>query len=134
MKRTIVSFYFAAVLVLTSFAAKAQTQPNPEKLSKQQLLSLVAAAKTPVEHLRIAQYYEAQAQEFQAQASEHEQMVAAYKANSSLSTNKNQASTIGHCEHYIAALNAQAASNRELAASHRRMAAEASEKSPSSGN
>ena len=133
MKRTIASLCFAAVLVLTSFAAKAQTQPNPEKLSKQQLLSLIATAKTPAEHLRIAQYYAAQAQEFQAQAREHEQMVATYKANSSLSTNKNQASTIGHCEHYIATLNAQAANSRELAASHQRMANEASEKLPSTG-
>jgi len=133
MNRTIASFCFAAVLALASFAVTAQTQPNSEKLSKQQLLSLIATAKTPAEHLRIAQYYAAQALDYQAQAKEHEQMVAAYKADSNLSTNKNQASTIGHCEHFIATLNAQAANSRELALSHQRMAAEASDKLPSTG-
>ena len=133
MKRTIASFVFAAVLAFTSFAVTAQTQPNSEKLSKQQLLSLIATAKTPADHLRIAQYYEAQAQQYQAQAREHEQMVAAYKANSSLSTDKNQASTIGHCEYFVATFNALAANSRELAASHKRMADEASEKLPSTG-
>jgi predicted metal-dependent hydrolase len=133
MNRTIVSFAFAAVLALTSFAAKAQTQPNPEKLTNQQLLSLIATAKTPAEHQRIAQYYEAKALDYQAQAREHEQMVAAYKGNSSLSTNKNQASTVSHCEHFVAILNAQAAKSQELAASHQQMADEASEKLPSAG-
>jgi hypothetical protein len=36
--------------------------------------------------------------DYLAQAKEHEAMVAAYKANSSLSNDKNQASTISHCE------------------------------------
>jgi len=57
---------------------------------------LIAAAKAPTEHLRIAKYYELSAQDYKAQAQEHEEMIAAYKANSSLSTEKNRSSTIGH--------------------------------------
>jgi hypothetical protein len=36
-------------------------QTKPEHLSKRQLNSLIATAKTPAEHQRIAQYYQAKA-------------------------------------------------------------------------
>src|ERR1035441_10578469 len=115
MNRTIVSFAFAAVLAFTSFAAMAQTQPKVEKLSKQQLNTLIATAKTPAEHERIAQYYKAKAVDYLAQAKEHEAMVAAYKANSSLSNDKNQASTISHCEDFVTTFKALADNNQEMA-------------------
>ncbi len=54
--------------------------------------------KPPAKHERIAQFYEEKVQDYQAQEQEHEAMVAAYKANSSLSTDRNYASTISHCE------------------------------------
>lgn len=128
MNRTIVSFAFAAVLAFTSFAAMAQTQPNAEKLSKQQLNTLISTAKTPAEHRRIAQYYEAKALDYQAQAKEHEQMVAAYKANSSLSTDKNKAETLGHCEYFVTTFKALAENSQQLAALHEQMAKEAGQK------
>ena len=67
MNRTIATLSFATVLAFTSVAAIAQTQPNSDKLSKQQLVSLTASAKTPAEHIRIAQYYGAKAQDYLAQ-------------------------------------------------------------------
>jgi hypothetical protein len=133
MNRTIATLSFAAVLAFTSFAAMAQTQPNVEKLSKDQLNTLIATAKTPAEHRRIADYYQVKALDYQAQAKEHEQMVAAYKANSSLSTNKNEAETIGHCEYFVTTFNALAENSQQLAASHLRMADEAAEKLPATG-
>src|SRR5258708_17412180 len=83
--------------------------PKPEHLSKQQLNALIATARTPAEHRRIDQYYKAKAQDYLAQVKEHEAMVAAYKANSSLSTEKNWSSTILHCEYVHATLNDLAA-------------------------
>jgi hypothetical protein len=113
-------------------AAFAQTpaaqQPKPEHLGKQQLTTLIATAKTPAEHERIAKYYREKALDYLAQAKDHEAMVAAYKANSSLSTSKNQASTISHCEYFVQTFKALADNSQELAALHERMAKDAPEK------
>jgi hypothetical protein len=51
-------------------------------------------------------------------------MVAAYKANSSLSTNKNRASTISHCEYFVQTCRDLAAKSQELAQLHEQMAKE----------
>ena len=55
-------------------------------------------------------------------------MIAAYKANSSLSNNKNQASTISHCEYFVTTFKALAENSQDLAALHERMAKEAPKK------
>jgi hypothetical protein len=74
MKRTIVFLSYILVFTAVAFAQAAQPQQKPEKLSKRQLLSLIATAKTPAEHNRIAQYYRAAAQDYLAQSKEHEEM------------------------------------------------------------
>jgi len=129
MKRT---FAFLSVLSLAfvmTFAAVAQSpstpQPKPEHLSKKQLSALIATAKTPAEHERIAKFYESSAQDYRVEAQEHEAMIAAYKANSSLSTNKNQASTINHCEYFVTTFKDKAAKSQELAQLHEQMAKDA---------
>jgi len=126
MKRT---FAVVSVLSLTfvmTVAAFGQTastaQPKPEHLSKQQLNNLIATAKTPAEHERIANFYEAKALDYRAQAQEHKSMIAAYKANSSLSTDKNRASTIGHCEYFDQTFKDMAIKSHELAQLHEQMA------------
>src|ERR1700730_11797095 len=88
---------FALVMTVAAFG-QAAPQTKPESLTKHQLNSLIATAKTPAEHERIATFYETSAQDYKAQAQQHEEMIASYKANSSLSNSKNRASTIGHCE------------------------------------
>ena len=103
-------------------------QTKPEHLSKQQLNTLIATAKTPAEHKRIAQFYEAKAREYRAQEQEHEAMVAAYKANSSLSTDKNHASTISHCEYFVEKFREMAVKSHELAQLHEQMAKDAEQK------
>jgi hypothetical protein len=129
MKRTIAILSLVFVLTVAAFAQAAPAlQPKPEHLSKQQLNTLIATAKTPAEHRRIAQYYQAKAQDYLAQAKEHEAMVAAYKANSSLSNDKNQASTISHCEYFVTTFKALADNSQEMATLHERMAQEAPEK------
>jgi hypothetical protein len=129
MKRTIAILSLVFVLTVAAFAQAAPaSQPKPEHFSKQQLNTLIATAKTPAEHERIAQYYRAKAQDYLTQAKEHEGMVAAYKSNSSISTNKNRASTISHCEYFATTFKALADNSQEMATLHERMAQEAPEK------
>jgi hypothetical protein len=117
---------FALVMTVAAFGkTPSAAQPKPEHLSKQQLQSLIATAKTPAEHERIAQYYKEQALDYLAQAKEHQAMVAAYKANSNLSNDRNRASTISHCEYFVTTFEALADNSQELGATHERMAQEA---------
>jgi hypothetical protein len=127
MKRTI-AFLSLAIVMTFAVAAQSASQSNPEQLSKKQLNALIASARTAADHNRIAVYYQEKATEFRAQAQEHESMVAAYKANTTLSNDKNRVSTIDHCRYFVTTLNASADKNRELAILHERMAREASVK------
>jgi hypothetical protein len=117
----------AVVMSVTAIAQSPSTkQSKPEQLSKKQFNALIASAKTPAEHERIAQYYAASAQSYRAEAKEHESMIAAYKANTSLSNEKNRASTIGHCEYFVKSLNDLSVKSDELAKLHQDMAKESS--------
>jgi hypothetical protein len=132
MKRTLSILSILSLAFVMTVAAFGQTastpQSKPEHLGKRQLNTLIATAKAPAEHQRIAQYYEAKAQDYLAQSKEHEQMVAAYKANSSLSNNKNRASTISHCEYFAQTFKDLAAKSQELAQLHEQMAKDAEQK------
>jgi hypothetical protein len=131
MKRTISIFSILSLAFVMTVAAFGQTtsaqQTKPEHFSKRQLNTLIATAKTPAEHQRIAQYYQAKAQDYLAQAKEHEQMVAAYKASPSL-TAKSQASTINHCEYFVKTFNELAVKSQELAKLHAQMAKDGEQK------
>ncbi len=132
MKRTISILSIlslAFVMTAATFAqAPSAPQAKPEHLSMRQLNTLIVNAKTPAEHRRIAQYYQAKALDYLAQVKEHEQMLAAYKANSSLSNEKNRASTIGHCEYYVQAFKDLATKTQEFAQLHEQMAKDAEPK------
>lgn len=97
-------------------------------MSKQRLNTLIADAKTPAAHRRIAQFYEAKAEDYRAQSVEHEVMVAAYQANSILSNEKNRASTVGHCEYFVKTFKEMAVKSQELATLHEQMAKDAEQK------
>jgi hypothetical protein len=60
-------------------------------------------------------------------------MIAMYKANPALSNDKNQASTINHCEYFVTTFKALADNSQDLAAMHERMAKEAPGKLTSAG-
>ena len=129
MKRTITILSLAFALTVAAFAQAAPAQQaKPDHLSKQELNSLISTAKTPAEHQRIAVYYQEKAVDYLAQAKEHEQMIAAYKANTSLSTDKNRASTISHCEYFAQTFKDLAAKSQELAQLHGQMAKDAEQK------
>jgi hypothetical protein len=109
----------AAVMTASAFA---QAPAAQAKLTNAQLSTLIATAKTPAEHQRIADYYKAEAQDYLAQAAEHKAMIVAYRANPS---SKHQASEITHCENLVTSLDAQAAKSQEMAKMHEQMSAKA---------
>lgn len=108
-------------------ASEARPVPAPaaEPLSKEQLHSLIAAAKTPAEHLRIAEFYRSKSRYYLAQSKEHSAMIAAYKSNPGLLNSKNEASTINHCEHFVQRFNELAVKSNQFAELHEHMAADA---------
>lgn len=114
---SVVTFAFALVFTSAAFAS----QPA-EKLSKQQLAILVATAKTPAEHTRIAAYYAAEAQNEMAQAKVHEQMAARYKQNPAASSAKFATGTVNHCEYLAQHMKQDAFRLQSLAEEHEKMA------------
>jgi hypothetical protein len=110
---------------MATMLAVLSTQPAATPtLGKRQLDTLIATAKTPAEHERIAQDYRSQAQNDLAQANEHAAMVVAYKASPN-ATSKNQAATINHCEYFAAKFNGLAVKSQQLAMMHEQMARDA---------
>jgi len=86
---------------------------------------LEATAKTPADHLRIAKFYQSQAQHYIALAKEHESMLAQYKSTPGLTNDKTQAGTVNHCSYLVQKFNDLAARDNELAMLHARMATKA---------
>jgi len=122
MKRTIAFLSYFLVFTAVAFAQASQPQQKPEKLSKQQLNSLIETAKTPADHSRIAQYYKAEAQDYLAQSNQHEQMAAEYKKNPATSSAKFSTGTVNHCEYQAQRLKEKAVKLEELAQVHEQLA------------
>jgi hypothetical protein len=127
MKRT-----FVILVLATAFAtfAQAQTaqQTKTETLNSKQLIALSAAAKTPAEHMRIAVYYQAKAQNLLAQSNEHAQMAETFRNNPVTNSSKAERGTVDHCAYLAQSLKAQAVKMQELAQSHEQMAKDATQK------
>jgi hypothetical protein len=128
MKRTIEILSSVLVLALVAFASTAQAQQNSNQLGKQQLVTLIASAKTPAEHNRIAQYYGAQAQADLALSQEHAQMADQFKKNSVTSSSKFATGTVNHCAYLAASYKQSAAKMQKLEQEHEHMAQEAGQK------
>lgn len=118
MKNTLV----LSLMLTLATVAFGQNAPRAEKLSKQQLQTLIATAKTPVEHERIAHYYEAKAQSDLAQAKQHAQMAEAFRQNPVTNSAKESIATVNHCVYVSQSLTKDAAKMQALAAEHERMA------------
>jgi hypothetical protein len=114
MKR--IAFVFAAVIALTvpTFAA--------EQLTPHQLTSLVASDKTSAEHLRIADYYRAQADKLLAESNDHARMAAGFRANLATKNTKRASGTVNHCDYLAQMLKAKSEQARAFAAEHTLMA------------
>lgn len=112
-------------VVLTSSAALARGSPAPEmeRLSKKQVKALVANAKTPEDHLRMATYFEAEAARMDAEAEEHDELAKEYRRNPLPAASKLRMSprSAEHCEFFAKSARDAAKAARDLAAEHRAM-------------
>jgi hypothetical protein len=103
--------------------------PTTEHLSKHQLGGLIATAKTPAEHQRIAQFYQSQAQNYRTQSKEHALEAEQSKNNPMRSNNKDVFSTVNHCEHSARKFSDMADKSQELSKQHADMAGGAGQQS-----
>jgi hypothetical protein len=123
-----VSILFTALFA--AFAVSAQTpvtQLATEQFTVKQLNALIATAKTPADHERIANYYELKAQEYRAEAQAHAQMLAGFMANSATNNGKAHFGTVDHCDFMFKSLNQRAREAHKLALEQERMALVAAE-------
>ena len=93
-------------------------------LGKQEVKTLIHAAKTAQDHERLAQHYDAMADQIEVKAKEHEELAALYKANPWMHAMKHESTgkTAGDCQDFADELHKSAQRCRQLAADHREMA------------
>lgn len=128
MKRliSIAALLFALAVVIPVQGQSVATSKT-DTLSKQQLLTLIATAKTPAEHQRLADYYKGQAQYYLAQSTLHQEMAAAYKKNPASSA-KFATGSAHHCDFFAQSFKQTATQMQNLANMHEQMAKDAEAK------
>lgn len=120
-----------AVALCAAFLAVpsgAQTAGSHAAMSKQDMKALVAAAKTPEDHRKLAAHYREEAARLKAEAKDHAEMAVLYAKNPDPRAAKNPYAykTQAHCS-YVSKRYEEAARRTEaLAAVHEEMAAKAS--------
>lgn len=110
---------FISIVPMNSIAVD-----NSSSLSKKELKTLIATAKTPAEHRRLVAYYQQQAGELRKKAKEHEDMAALYKQNPLPYEGKFAYGTVGfsHCRTFADLFDKQAREAEALASLHEDMA------------
>lgn len=112
----------ATAVFVPRFPATAE-QPNP-RLSKKELKALIANARTPEDHRKIAAYYRSEAESLRERQREHEEDLAEYNQNSSRYPSKYP--TMGdHCRQLSQYYSLAAKQAEDLARMHQDMAKEA---------
>jgi hypothetical protein len=107
-----------SLALFAAFAVSAQTpvsQLATEQLTNQQLTNLVATAKTPADHDRLANYYELKAQV-------HAQMLVGFMANNATNNDKSHFGTVDHCDFMFKSLNQRARIAHKQALEQERLA------------
>jgi hypothetical protein len=123
MKRLITIFsLLLALTIAIPVVGQSVSQAKPDKLGHKQLLSLIATAETPADHLRLAQYYEAQAKYYLEQAQLHQDMATAYRKNPMTNSDKFIRGTVDHCDYFAKSFKETATKMQELANMHEQMA------------
>jgi hypothetical protein len=127
---SVTAFLLVAVLSLTTLGAMSPARgddTNP-KLTSKQLRSLIANAKTPEDHQKLAAYYRDIAAEAKANAAEHEKILAAYNQNPSTHPPAKAAGgPAEHCHTLIRLYNDEAKEDLAMADQHDQMAKAASQ-------
>jgi hypothetical protein len=110
----------ALVVSLCGFVSAAATQP---KLSHQELKTLLATAKTPSDHQKIAAYYHDRAQHLNAKAQEFSAQAALYANQPATIQSKQGTSCLcpAHFEHFAKLYAQEAQESEMLAAKHEKI-------------
>ena len=128
---------FVALLTLTatllSFIPASFAADSEKSLSKKEVKALIATAKTPAEHRRIASYYREQTVRLTANAKEHVAMAEEYAKNPTFAAmGTKQGASFGqgasHCRRWADLYNQQAKEAEALAVLHEDMAKSAEQK------
>jgi len=118
-----------ALLVLFGIAGLSAVRAVEPKaaLTKKELKTAIASAKTPEEHYRIAAYFTSQAERMLAEAKEHDELAALYAESPNPAAMKQPMSgrTAEHCRHFAEYARKAAQQDQELAKMHRDMAKQA---------
>ena len=128
MKRMISVLSLVFVMTLTVSGYAITTSQTPDHLSKKQLSALVATAKTPAEHERIANYYRVQANDDLVQSRYHAGMATQFKTNPVASNSKFSRQTVDHCAYLAQSLKDQSVKAENLARQHDEMAKDSDQK------
>jgi hypothetical protein len=121
MKRFVTAFTLtASVLFIGAFS---QVSAGTI-LSKDEVKELSATAATPADHLKLAAYFNSEADQFEAEAVEHEGLANAHRIKTDALAEKHamSAHTAGHCDYFAKSARAKANADRELAVQHELMA------------
>lgn len=107
--------------------AQTHTDESSDRLTKKEVKALVATAKTPEDHLKLARHFRQQADTLEAEAKEHDELALEYRKNPSPMAMKMPMSgrSAEHCEYFARSAREAAKAARELAASHEEMAKQA---------
>lgn len=104
------------LLTLGFLAGCAQTNPHPMDMT-----AAVQGAKTPADHMALADHYEQAAQEAEAKVKEHQKLLEEYQFHSYV-YGKQSATLKEHCDGLIYHYQQIAKANHQMAEMHRKMA------------
>ncbi|MFL6446114.1 MAG: hypothetical protein ACJ746_00175 [Bryobacteraceae bacterium] len=123
LRASVSTFVVALMLIFTSAAVGA----TDKQLSKSELKHLIATAKEPADHERIAEYFDAEARKYEAEARDHAELAPYYKEHTSSQPTKYPGSmqTFQHCDSLSKSLMKAAEDAHALAAEHRALAKQA---------
>jgi hypothetical protein len=103
---------------------------NVPVMTAREAKELIATAKAPKEHLKLARYFSQEADHFEAEAKDHDEMIEAYRKNPTPWASKTPGGvrTIEHCQFLAKSNREMAKAAHEMANAHEEMAKEAAAK------
>ena len=116
----------AVFLWILGMVAQTNTAKSNVRLTKREVKALVANAKTPEDHMKLARHFRQEADRLEAEAKDHDELAQEYRKNPSAMAMKMPMSprSAEHCEYFAKSAREAAKAARELADSHEQMAKE----------
>ncbi len=121
--RIVASAIVLAALMVVSAGHATALEPKSE-LKPKEVKALVASAKTPADHMKLAHYYSAMAAAHEAEAQDHEALAAEYTRNPQWAASKHPMAqnTAEHCKFMAEHCHNAAKEMKAMASAHEEMA------------